>query len=391
MDMRLRPLLLLLLIPFALASVQNLFLPDERPEGYAVTCEGKTYEVYMVVSGDTLRAAIVLRDGNVVEDFSEYNRALQTAWYHRQLSRVLDALRFYTPDTASSLQSLANRMQNKEYDLQIAAKRLRELNLFEHAQDVEELDDERQLIVERLRTLASDLDRASRELLRFAKSPFCGYRVDTTVYDDFDEFYRLLAGYNQHARSIMAALASADADPAALSMIIKYISPPFDMAEIDSLHASAAAEREAFAHVSPIKDARSLFKDAEARFSRASYIAFVSQRITTAGDLRQTVEYILSTWPADDPDVQTLRARYEEMQRLASQGKYDEALRTARSVKRLALSMIERGPPEEATPVHVYVAVAIIFALVAYMVLRRRGGGEEEDVDYGLAYGDLGE
>ncbi len=388
MDMRFRLLLAVLLIPLALALVQNLFLPDERPEGYAVSCNGKTYEVYMVVSGDTLRAAVVLREGNVVKDFSEYNAALQTAWYHRQLSRVLDALRFYTPDTAASLQSLANRMQNKEYDLQIAAKRLRELNLDEYAADVEDLDDERRLIVNRLRSLASELDDASRELLRFAKSPFCGYRVNTEVYDDFDDVYRLLTGYDQHARSIMAALASADADPTALSMIIKYVSPPFDMGEIDGLHASAAAEREAFTHISPVKDARTLFEDAKRRAARAEYMAFVSARITTAGDLGQTVEYILSTWPADDPDAQTLRERYEEMRRLASQGNYEDALRAAKTVRRLALSMIERGPPEEGTPMHVYAAVAIIFVLVAYMVLRRRGGGEEEspDLGYGLDY-----
>ncbi len=375
-----------LLLPLTAGlEASTLFFPGEHPEGYTVSCEGKKYDVFVVRSGGMISAAAVLRDGNAVEDFEEYNKVLQTLWYYLQIASFADAITFYSPDTATSLQSLANSLQNEEYDLTLAAERLRDLNFPEYAEEVEQLNIERAHALQVVRNLALDLSRSSRDLLKFLKTPFCGFALDVNMYTRFEDVYRLLNGYDKHARYLMSALAqidSVDAETAsALSLIIKYLSPPFSMAEIDSLRARVATEKELVQQVQPLEGTRQLLEDFKKRVQRAEYLSFISTRVSNVGNLEQTVQYLLTIWPESEERAE-LELAYQQMKTFEREGDYTKALQKARAVKSLAIRMIKEGVPEGEAPWPLYLAGVVILLVVVYILMRvrRRGKSEPEDV-----------
>jgi len=386
---RIPALLLVALLAPAAAGLDaaSLFLPGEGPEGYAVVCGDRKYDVYVVRSGGSISAAVVLADGRAVEDPAEYNAVLQTLWYYLQLTSFADLISFYSPDTATSLQSLANSLQNKEYDLALAAKRLRDLNLLEYADDVEQLDTERVYALSEVRSLAWDLSESSRALLKFLKNPYCGFALDVSLYERFEEAYRLLNGYDRHSRHLMSALAHLDADAetaAALSIIIRYLAPPFSMVELDSLRARVSTEKELAQQIRPLDNVEKLFEDAKRRVLRAEYLSFVSAQVSTAGNLEQTVQYILSTWPEESEERRDLETAYRQMKEFERRGDYEKALKKARAVKNLAVRMLRRGFPEQEVPWYAYAVVVVILLAVVYILVRRGKGesGEDTYLDY---------
>jgi len=391
-----RALLMVLLLPLALGAELDDFLAANPAVPVTVSC-GAEYHLYPYTRNGALDYVLVVRGDEPVFDYETYRRVVSAYLYKEHLRSVADSIRLLTPSAVPTFSALLSKMKDEEYDISVARSVVNQC-FPGFAPQLDTLDSLRGQIVASLERFVQRLGKEAQDLVTYLRTPevWCDYKVDVSVYDDFGDIVEALQTYESYSKQLRANMATAETNcnPDVVQSAIDALKPPYSSDQLQYFTTAAATEKELLAYQPTDDEIRALLQRTIKEYWKTLYEAQMNDRIHTdfgVFTLSDAVQFILSSpvsWRRADL-VDRLEQAYNETISLAADGKYEEAYKRAKELRKTVEAIFRAGvaPREKGgIPPWVYAAVIIAVGIILWKMFGGRGGDEVEDDTYTYDY-----